>query len=202
MVGAKAAEADRPIKRMVNNLEDWMELLECAQQDSQLQAFIAIAGITAEDLCLLQQAAPKIVPIVPEVVDLLQANLLQQEQIAAKLGQAYGNYAAHLGQWLTNLFSGPHDADFLRQQEELGKQNVQHKIPPLYNAFIMSFLRAALPHSFGKNAIAREFPDGALTAATLRLLDFCQYLTDRAYTTRLLEVTGISKSLLDRLMTA
>ena len=179
-----------------------MDLLQFAQQDPQLQAFVAIAGITADDLCLLRQAAPKIVPIVPEIVGSLHANLFQQPEIAAKLSQAYVNYSAHLAQWLIDLFSGPHDENFLHLQEKLGEKNVQHKIPPLYNAFVMSFLRAALPHSFGKNAIAREFPDGSLTAATLRLLDLCQYLTDRAYTTRLLEVTGISKSLLDRLMTA
>ena len=35
-----------------------MDLLDCAQQDPQLQAFIAIAGITANDLALLRQAAP------------------------------------------------------------------------------------------------------------------------------------------------
>ncbi len=178
-----------------------MDLLDCAQQDPQLQAFIAIAGITANDLALLRQAAPGIVPILPAVVDTLQKNLLQRPEVSTKLTQAYGNHSTHLLQWLETLFSGPHDETFLRRQEMLGEKNVHHKIPPLYNAFVMSFLRAALPHSFGGSGVARQFPDGALTAATLRLLDLCQYLTDRAYTSRLFEVTGISKSLLERLMT-
>ncbi len=179
-----------------------MNLLEAATTDIQLQTFLRVTGIREEDLHILREAADDVRPFLPEVVALLVQNLEAEVEVMKRLQSSHQDYFSVLAEWLNLLFTGPHDGSFLIYQEKIGEQHVQQKIPPLYNAFIMSFLRAALPNVMGKHGISQRFPEGQLTAATLRLLDLCQFVIDRAYTVRLLAVTGISKTLLDRLMTA
>lgn len=65
----------------------------------------------------------------------------------------------------------------------------------------MSFLPADLPQFLANHGTSHQYTESALTAAILRVLDLRQYLTDRACTAHLLEVTGISKAPLDCLMT-
>jgi hypothetical protein len=178
-----------------------MDFLGVAQQDSQLSSFLRISGFGVDDLRLLQEVGPKVVPHMALVAQHFMQRLRSDPQAEQRLEAHAALVEANITQWLEQLFTGPHDATFLDAQDRVGETHVQARIPPLFTAFGMSYLRAALPQVLGSIGVAHQYPEGAVTAAVLRLLDLCQYLIDRAYYARLLQVTGISKSLLDRLMT-
>lgn len=178
-----------------------MNFIEIMNKDQNLAIFVLMAGLKETDVHLIQSAAPQVLALLPEVVTRFLQHLKAVPEVEQRLTTAHQNFPQHLTHWLGNLFTGPHDQQFLEAQHQEGSNNVQKRIPPLYTAFAMSFFRAALPQLLGTHGVSQQYSEGALTAAILRMLDLCQYLTDRAYTARLLEVTGISKTLLDRLMT-
>jgi hypothetical protein len=102
--------------------------------------------------------------------------------------------------WMQDLFSGDYGPEFIRRQERIGEVHVKVRVPPLFVAASMSFLRAALPPVINQHT--GDHTEGSeAVASLLRLLDLCQYLIDRKYSEALMDNLGISPSLLVRLQT-
>lgn len=132
-----------------------MDFLEIVNKDQNLAIFVQMAGLKETDVHLIQSAAPQALALLPEVVALFLQHLKAVPEVEQRLATAHQDFPRHLTHWLGNLFTGPHDQQFLEAQHQEGSNNVQKRIPPLYTAFAMSFLRAALPQLF---RYPRRFP--------------------------------------------
>ncbi|MGC9193807.1 MAG: protoglobin domain-containing protein, partial [Thermoplasmata archaeon] len=102
--------------------------------------------------------------------------------------------------WMNELFSGDYGPEFIQRQERIGDVHVKVRVPPLFVAASMSFLRATFPTIVAKNVHDHDLA-GKAVGSLLRLLDLCQYLIDRKYNGTLMENLGISPALLTRLQT-
>ena len=178
-----------------------MELLEIANNDPQLAIFAQMVKLSCEDILLLETTVRRAPPLIPQAVALFVQHPQKVSQIEERLAAAYNNFLGHMTRWLGSLFTGPYGQEFLDSQWQESASHVQKRIPPLYTAFAMSFFRATLPQLLGNRGISYQYTKGTLAAAILCVLDPCHYFTARAYTVCLLQVTGVSKALLNRLMT-
>ena len=74
-------------------------------------------------------------------------------------------------------------------------------IAPLFVAASMSFLRSEFPRIITSDmAESVGCSQAELISSILKILDINQFVIDYSYNERLIEVTGISKKLLQRLM--
>lgn len=102
--------------------------------------------------------------------------------------------------WMTDFFCGNHGEEFISRQMKIGEIHVKFRIPPLFVAASMSFLRAALPSIVMKNVPEKAEAVRAV-ASLLHLLDLCHYLIDSSYNAALMDNLGVSTALLVRLRT-
>ncbi len=168
--------------------------------DVNLNTFLHVCGFRLEDRETILRIAPIILPHLGRVTDRFYDLLLQDERIAEYLeGRIDLLKKTHLG-WLESLFSGDYGADFIQRQEKIGEVHVNVRVPPLFVAASMSFLRAELSSVISQYILDRE-EAGQSTRALLGLLDLCQYLIDRKYNETLMNNLGISQTLLVRLQT-
>lgn len=170
-----------------------------------LQALTSINGLSDEDFRHLAHLGPMVKPHIPSMTDAFYDRLQAEPQTAPHVaGRVEQLKTTHIA-WLTSLFEGNYGEDFVARQERIGKAHVVAKIPPLFVAASMSFLRAAFTELLDKLALEQAGESvGRCSGAVLRLLDLCQYLIDRAYEEdrldRLVEATGMSRRLLENLI--
>ncbi|AEM46935.1 hypothetical protein Acife_0737 [Acidithiobacillus ferrivorans SS3] len=174
--------------------------MEITTKDANLKAFCHIGGLCKEDQEIMTRVGPGIVPHVPLLTDRFYEILQEDQQTAPYIdGRIDVLKKTHIA-WLQDLFSGDYDEAFIRRQEKIGEVHVKVRVPPLFVAASMSFLRAALPPVIAEN-VPDQHDMGKAVAALLRLLDLCQYLIDRKYNDALMDNLGISPALLVRLQT-
>lgn len=168
--------------------------------ESTFKTFQNVSGFSAEDIAVLAKVGPVVIPNLPRLTDLFYDRLLADPSTAVMVdGRVDILKKTHIA-WLNELFSGI-DADALVSHQELiGRAHVKAKVPPVFVAASMSFLRSMFPNLFGA-VLAEKSDVTAATAAILRTLDVCQYLIDRAYLQCLMDNLGIKPALLNRLMT-
>lgn len=89
----------------------------------------------------------------------------------------------------------------MKTQWEIGRVHAKMHIAPLFVASSMSYLRSEMPKLVTDDQ-AQQINENRddIVASILKLLDISQFVIDRSYYDRLMEVTGISKALLHRLM--
>lgn len=173
--------------------------------ERQIDTFLNVGGFCSEDMERLKSMGPLIAPHIPELTDSfyrqLAADPLTGPYIEGRVEQLKLTHR----QWLNELFAGDYGSGFVQRQEQIGRTHVNARIPPLFVAASMSFLRSAFPKLIEDKCAdqtARGF--GACLGSILRLLDFCQFLIDRAYEEdrlrRLTDATGMSRRLLENLV--
>jgi hypothetical protein len=171
---------------------------------SDLRALTVINGLTEEDFRLLAHIGPHIKPHIPAMTDAFYARLQTEPQTASHVAGRVDQLKKTHQEWLNSLFDGNYGADFVARQERIGQAHVSAKIPPLFVASSMSFLRAAFTELLDKVAGEAGETMGRCSSAVLRMLDLSQYLIDRAYEEdrldRLVEATGMSRKLLENLI--
>ncbi len=168
--------------------------------DRSLSTYQTVSGFKAEDITLLAKIAPFVEPYLPQMTDKFYARLLSDPSAAAMLeGRVEALKATHLV-WLKELFSGQSEETIVRRQEMIGQVHVKARIPPVFLAASMSFLRGTFPELLAL-VLANKAETVAATAALMRTLDMCQYLIDRTYLQCLMDNLGIKPALLNRLMT-
>lgn len=168
--------------------------------DSTFITFQNVSGFNVEDLALLARIAPTIGPSLPRLTDLFYERLGSDPATAAMIeGRVDVLKTTHIA-WLNELFSGGDPQKIVEHQEMIGRAHVRAKIPPVFVAASMSFLRATFPHMFA-SVLTDKAEATAATTAILRTLDVSQYLIDRAYLQCLMNNLGIKPVLLNRLMT-
>jgi len=169
-------------------------------KDSNLATFCNVGGLCKEDQEILTQIGPQILPMIPALTDSFYAVLQSDPQTAPYVeGRIDQLKKTHIA-WMNELFSGNYGPEFIQRQERIGDVHVKVRVPPLFVAASMSFLRAALPNIVVKH-IADPDMAGKAETSLLRLLDLCQYLIDRKYNATLMDNLGISPALLTRLQT-
>lgn len=174
--------------------------MKIESKDNNLATFCNVGGLCREDQEILSQIGPSIIPHIPSLTDAFYAVLQSDPQTAPYIeGRVEQLKKTHIA-WMTELFSGNYGPEFIQRQERIGDIHVQVRVPPLFVAASMSFLRAAFPNLLTKHI---EDPDmaGKAVGSLLRLLDLCQYLIDRKYNATLMDNLGISPALLTRLQT-
>jgi len=168
--------------------------------DSTFTTFQNVSGFNTEDLALLARIGPVISPSLPRLTDLFYERLLADPATAAMVeGRIDKLKTTHIA-WLKELFSGNNPEEIVAHQEMIGRAHVKAKIPPVFVAASMSFLRATFPHMFAA-VLTDKAEVTSATTAILRTLDVSQYLIDRAYLQCLMNNLGIKPVLLNRLMT-
>ncbi len=179
-----------------------MTRMQFARQD--LQTLSSFNGLSSDDFVHLEQIAPYIRPFIPAITDAfyecLQADQHTAPHVAGRVEQLKVTHVA----WLNSLFDGRYGDAFVAQQERIGKAHVAAKIPPLFVASSMSFLRAAFTRQIEIAMKGTGEAPGKYISALMAVLDLCQYLIDRAYDEdrldRLVDVTGMSRKLLENLI--
>jgi truncated hemoglobin YjbI len=171
------------------------------QADRALQTYQNVSGFNPEDIAILARISAQVEPILSQLTDRFYQNLLLDPATATGLeGRVEALKATHLV-WLKELFAGQSIEALVQRQEMIGKVHVRAKIPPVFVAASMSFLRGAFPEQLS-TVIADKADVVTAASAVLRTLDICQYLIDRAYNQCLMDNLGIKPALLNRLMTA
>lgn len=163
-----------------------------------------INGFTPDDAEHLRHLGQLLIPKLPEITDRFYERLLADDRTRPFIeGRVECLKKTHIS-WMTGLFNGVYDHEFMITQKRIGERHVAVGISPLFVAASMSFLRATLPGEVEKIAHTISEPVGTCTGALLRLLDLCQYLIDSAYEAermrRLSSATGMRPALLENLI--
>jgi truncated hemoglobin YjbI len=168
--------------------------------ESTFATFQNVSGFSADDLAFLARIAPAVTPSLPKMTDLFYERLSSDPATAVMIeGRVDVLKTTHIA-WLNELFSGGDPQAIVAHQEVIGRAHVKAKIPPVFVAASMSFLRAAFPYMLA-SVLSDKSEVVAATTAILRTLDVAQYLIDRAYLQGLMDNLGIKPVLLNRLMT-
>jgi truncated hemoglobin YjbI len=168
--------------------------------ENTFKTFQNVSGFSAEDLSVLAKVGHFVIPNLPRLTDLFYERLLADPSTAVMVdGRVDILKKTHIV-WLNELFSGIDANALVARQEMIGHAHVKAKVPPVFVAASMSFLRSMFPNLFAA-VLADKAEVTAATAAILRTLDVCQYLIDRAYLQCLMDNLGIKPALLNRLMT-
>ncbi len=169
-------------------------------EDTNLNTFLHVSGLRPEDGAAIAAIAPVILPHLEAVTTRFYDLLHEEPRIAEYIeGRVDLLKKTHL-EWLQGLFAGEYGTNFIRRQERIGEVHVNVRVPPLFVAASMSFLRAELSAVISEYIPDREEASRS-TKVVLRLLDLCQYLIDRKYSETLMNNLGISQALLVRLQT-
>ncbi len=168
--------------------------------DRNLEIFCQVGGLSREDQAVLTAVHQYIHPLIPSLTDRFYEVLGEEPEIAPYIAGRVDQLKKTHIVWLESLFAGDYGIEFIKRQEKIGETHVRVRVPPLFVAASMAFLRGALPP-----VLAAKIPDPAeavsATASLLRLFDLCQYLIDRKYAEVLMDNLGISPALLTRLQT-
>ena len=168
--------------------------------ENTFKTFQNVSGFSAEDISVLAKIGPYVSPNLPRLTELFYERLQVDPATAVMVeGRVEILKKTHVA-WLNELFSGIDAETLVAHQELIGRAHVKAKIPPVFVAASMSFLRSMFPNLFGA-VLADKSDVTAATSAILRTLDVCQYLIDRAYLQCLMDNLGIKPALLNRLMT-
>ncbi len=105
--------------------------------------------------------------------------------------------------WMSLLFTGPYNDSFINTHKRIGYVHVEQKIPPMFVSACIAYLRAEFPKLLDDDPTLyiSGFNHRQYCIAIIRVLDLCQFLIDRTYYQSLMELLGISPSLLVKLMT-
>ena len=168
--------------------------------DNDLRTLLQVGGLAKADTAVMPAVRGYILPMIPALTDHF-CHVLASEPDIAPYVDRYGRLLQRAqAAWLESLFSGDYGSAFIHAQERIGESLVRTRVPPLYLAASMSFLRGALPR-----LLAAKIPDQAsavtATAIAVRLIDLCHYLIYRKYSELLMENLGVSPALLVRLQT-
>lgn len=174
--------------------------MKIESKDANLTTFCDISRLCSDDEAAVGRVAALIKPRLPELADQFYAELAKDAQTAPHIeGRVDALKKTHIA-WMEDLLSGNYGDEFIARQEKIGQVHVAVKIPPVFVAASMSFLRSAFPQVISQEVQDTKAATEAISAL-LRLMDLCQYLIDRAYTQTLMDTLGISPALLSRLMT-
>ncbi|WP_434776992.1 protoglobin domain-containing protein [Neisseria sp. Ec49-e6-T10] len=179
-----------------------MSLPESRKTNPELDTFLRVSCFTEEEAARLARLGTIIKPQLPALTDRFYEQLQKDATMQPYLeGRIDALKSTHLA-WLESLFTGNYDDAFIAQQEKIGFVHVKVKVPPLFVASSMSFLRAEIPTILTDEHLNSLGESRAIcTGSILRVLDLSQFLIDGAYFKSIMDVMGISKALLDRLMT-
>ena len=179
-----------------------MILMYSARPD--LTTLTTLNGLSADDFGHLVRIAPYIKPHIPALTDAFYDCLLSDSHTSTYVAGRVDHLKLTHREWLNSLFDGHYGDDFISRHEHIGRAHVIARVPPLFVASSMSFLRAAFTRIIEDVVPESTEHPGQYIGAVLRLLDLCQYLIDRAYDedrlNRLVDVTGMSRKLLENLI--
>lgn len=172
--------------------------------EEELRVFKNVSGLSENDQGKLKESSSVILPHIAAVTDEFYEQLAAEPRTAKYIeGRVDLLKSTHI-QWLEALFSGECNDEFIESQLRIGRAHVTAKIPPLFVASSMSYLRAAFPKLISQELNSNDNGAGELASAILKMLDLCQYLIDHAYEQdrlqRLTDATGLSRPLLENLI--
>lgn len=169
-----------------------------------LEVFQNVGGFNDADKALLKKYESDITPHIPKLTDAFYQQLLDEDEtsqhIEGKLDMLKKTHTA----WIVNLFNGEYGDAFLETQLKVGIVHVEQKIPPLFVAASMSYLRSSLPKIVETELSGVIDSHSDLSSAINRVLDLCHFLIDYAYEQDRLDkitlTTGLSRPLLENLI--
>lgn len=170
-------------------------------QNEDLDVLLDVNNFTPADVTKLHKLKAVVEPKLPALTDKFYEQLQGNEVTAVFLeGRVDALKATHL-QWMTDLFSREFNEEYIAFLWNVGRVHAKLHIAPLFVAASMSFLRSEFPNVITPEVAAElGFSQAELMSSVLKILDINQFVIDNSYNDRLLEVTGISKKLLQRLM--
>ena len=169
--------------------------------NEDLDVLLDINCFSRLDIERLHKLKAVIEPTLPTLTERFYEQLQNNETTAVFLeGRLEALKATHL-QWMKDLFSREFNEEYVAFLWNVGRVHAKLHIAPLFVAASMSFLRSEIP-TIVSDEIAEQLGErrSDLIAAVLKILDINQFVIDSSYSDRLLEVTGMSKKLLQRLM--
>ncbi len=169
--------------------------------NEDLDVLLDINNFTNEDINKLRQLQSVIEPQLPSLTERFYVQLQNNETTVVFLeGRLDALKATHL-QWMKDLFTREFNEEYVAFLWNIGRVHAKLHIAPLFVAASMSFLRSEIPNIISEDIAKRLNSDRAgLISSVLKILDINQFVIDSSYNDRLLEATGISKKLLQRLM--
>lgn len=169
--------------------------------NEDLDVLLDINNFTNEDINKLQQLQSVIEPQLPSLTERFYVQLQNNETTAVFLeGRLEALKVTHL-QWMKDLFTREFNEEYVAFLWNIGRVHAKLHIAPLFVAASMSFLRSEIPNIISEDIAKGLNSDRAgLISSVLKILDINQFVIDGSYNDRLLEATGISKKLLQRLM--
>jgi len=172
--------------------------------DEELRIFKKVSGLSENDENTLREAVSVILPHIGPLTETFYEQLTAEPKTAEYIEGRVDLLKKTHTQWIEALFSGNYDEAFIESQLRIGRTHVSAKIPPLFVASSMSYLRSAFPKLINQEFSNDEKKAGDISSSVLRVLDLCQYLIDYAYEQdrlkRLTDATGLTRPLLENLI--
>lgn len=170
-------------------------------KNEELDVLLDINNFTESDVATLHRLRPIVESKLPELTEKFYIQLQGNSTTAHYLeGRLEALKATHLA-WLQGLFTENFDQAYVDFLWNIGRVHAKLHIAPLFVAASMSYLRSEFPKLISYEAAQTlGCTQSELVSPILKMLDINQFVIDNSYNERLLEVTGISKKLLQRLM--
>lgn len=166
-----------------------------------LDVLLDINNFSAVDVERLHRLGQLIESNLPSLTERLYEQLQNNDATNVFLeGRLEALKSTHL-QWMNDLFSREFNQEYIDFLWNVGRVHAKLHIAPLFVAASMSFLRSEFPRIITLDmAESIGCSQAELISSILKILDINQFVIDYSYNERLIEVTGISKKLLQRLM--
>ena len=116
--------------------------------DADLAEFLSHNGFCEADANCLQALHPHISPLLPALTEAFYERILASDAMRPFVIDRVDSLKQTHLRWMNMLFSGPFDDQFVQIHQHIGEVHLKQKIPPLFVASSMAFLRAEMPKLF------------------------------------------------------
>ena len=172
--------------------------------ESKINLFRSVSDFSVSDYDNINSFGSLLIPHIPQITEQFYERLAAEPETAQYIeGRVEELKRTHI-KWLEDLFSGNLDEVFVESQLRIGRAHVEAKVPPLFVAASLSYMRSVFPLIIERQIYGSVNGVGALAGTVLKILDLCQFLIDYAYEQdrfdRITRATGLSLPLLENLI--
>lgn len=171
---------------------------------SKIDLFQSVSHFSDDDRENIRRYGHLLVPHVSKVTAQFYDRLTAEPETARYIEGRVDQLKKTHTKWMESVLTSELNEQFVESQLRIGRVHVEAKIPPLFVAASLSFMRSVFPRIIEEELADIDGCTGALAGTVLKVLDLCQYLIDHAYEqdrfNRITHATGLSLPLLENLI--
>ncbi len=147
----------------------------------ELQSYVGWEDADAQRIAAARDAVS---PVFASIIDDFYAEIVRHPSAARVItggDQQIERLKKTLLAWLTDLFNGPYDEEFVLKRFRVGQRHVEIGLEAFYTQVALSRMRVRLLEALGQRQVASEEDNLATIIALNRLLDLDMTMIEYAY---------------------